>query len=183
MTFPDLLDSVLSSFIERTDGGRPTKTKLLKLAYLAEVEYLRRHRKRLTNAPWIYFLYGPYISDYDEILSREFELEEVETADEHTAMLVSPRREKRTQEPNFDAKMVIDAIINEFGDMLFKDLLDYVYFETEPMIDAKSRGRPLNFEIVKPAAYYKVVPLSIPQKVEKEIREKYRRLAKERHGE
>ena len=182
MTISDLLYTVLSSYMERI-GGKPTKTKLLKLAYLAEVEYMRQHRKRLTDASWIYFLYGPYIDVYDDILNQDFEVEEVETEDEYTALLVSSAHRTSDREPSYDSKMAVSAVVNEFGSLTLKDLLNHVYFETEPMIAVERRGQPLDFSTVMLAEYYKVIPLTIPKKAEREIREKYRQRARDRHGE
>ena len=182
MTISDLLYAVLSYYMERI-GSKPTKTKLLKLAYLAEVEYMRRHRKRLTDASWVYFLYGPYIDVYDDILNQDFEVEEVETEDGYTALLVSSALQASDRELSFDAKMAVSAVVNELGSLPLKELLDHVYFETEPMIAVERRGQPLDFSTVMSAEYFRVIPLTIPKKAEKEIREKYRQRARDRHSE
>ena len=117
ITISDLLYVVLSSYMERI-GSMPTKTKLLKLAYLAEVEYLRQHGERLTGAQWIYFLYGPYIDGYDDILQQDFEVEEVETGGDYTAMLVSPAPRINAKESSFDAKRAVSTVVIEFGSLL-----------------------------------------------------------------
>jgi hypothetical protein len=36
------------------------------------------------------------------------------------------------------------------------ELLDYVYFETEPMINAEERGELLNFDVVFPREHFMV---------------------------
>jgi hypothetical protein len=63
------LISAIASLV-REHGGAPTKTKLLKLLYLADVENWRDHGQRLTNLDWIFYLYGPWNREYDELLSE-----------------------------------------------------------------------------------------------------------------
>ena len=181
LSFPKLLTAILISYIERF-GGNPTKTKLLKLAYLAEVEYMRRHGQRLAEVPWIYFLYGPYVRDYDQVLDLYFDTENVETSEEHTAMLVHLGDLKDDYKPDLVEKTVIAAVVDEFGGLNLKDLLNHVYFETEPMMASDRRNEPLDFSTIQSAAYYHVKPLSIPKIAERTIRNEYRRKAKERGG-
>lgn len=44
------------------------KTRLVKLAYLVEVEYYRSFRERISNTEWVYYKYGPYVYGYDDVL-------------------------------------------------------------------------------------------------------------------
>src|ERR1039457_5693019 len=46
-----------------------TKTKLLKLLYLFDVEYYRRHRRTFTGFGWKFFHLGPWAAEYDPALS------------------------------------------------------------------------------------------------------------------
>jgi hypothetical protein len=66
----DLVYEVISQYTRIYNRGVP-KTKLLKLVYLAEVMYKRRSGEKLTNAEWVYYLYGPYLWQYDKILKNE----------------------------------------------------------------------------------------------------------------
>ena len=66
MEFKDLLISILKSYYQRYSKW-PSKTRLLKLAYLIDLFYKRRFGTRLLSNTWIYYLYGPYITDYDSV--------------------------------------------------------------------------------------------------------------------
>ena len=46
-----------------------TKTKLLKLLYLFDVEYYRQHRCTFTGFGWKFFHLGPWATEYDPTLS------------------------------------------------------------------------------------------------------------------
>src|SRR6266542_3048468 len=46
-----------------------TKTKLLKLLYLFDVEYYRQHRRTFTGFGWKFFHLGPWAAEYDTALS------------------------------------------------------------------------------------------------------------------
>jgi hypothetical protein len=48
---------------------------------------------------------------------------------------------------DFELETIVDRIVKEWGDADLNKLLDYVYFETEPMQNAK-RGDVLDFSSV-----------------------------------
>src|ERR1700674_5342885 len=52
------------------EGSYVTKTKLLKLLYLFDVEYYRQHRFTFTGFGWKFFHLGPWAAEYDPTLSR-----------------------------------------------------------------------------------------------------------------
>ena len=45
-----------------------TKTKLLKLLYLFDLEFFRAHGKTFTGFSWKFFHLGPWAAEYDDIL-------------------------------------------------------------------------------------------------------------------
>src|SRR5260370_6937787 len=51
-------------------GGYVTKTKLLKLLYLIDVDFYRVHRRTLTSFQWKYFHLGPWTNEFDPILDE-----------------------------------------------------------------------------------------------------------------
>lgn len=69
----DIFDliAIISKQYKEKIGIAPAKTKLLKLAYLAEVYYTRLTGKRLTDQEWVFWKYGPYFWEYEEIISKE----------------------------------------------------------------------------------------------------------------
>jgi hypothetical protein len=67
MNISDLICETLNQYC-KIFGEGVSKTKLLKLVYLVELLYKRRYGERLTNAKWVYYLYGPYLNNYNDIL-------------------------------------------------------------------------------------------------------------------
>jgi hypothetical protein len=62
----DLLPAIVSRVIER--GSFVSKTKLLKLLYLFDLEWYRVHRETYTGFDWIFHLLGPWTREYDNVL-------------------------------------------------------------------------------------------------------------------
>jgi hypothetical protein len=58
MAITDLISAVASYIAEC--GGAPTKTKVLKLLYLLDIEAFRKTQNTLTGFDWIFYLYGPW---------------------------------------------------------------------------------------------------------------------------
>jgi len=182
MKFIDVLLSILQHYWTKYENY-PTKTKLLKLGYLVDVLYTRKFRRQLSDAEWIYYLFGPYVMDFDNILeSGPFEHEEVETKEDWTATIVVPAREPK-EELDLDARIMISTVVSDFGGLLLNDLLDHVYFDTEPMINADRRGEKLDFSTVQPQEFYKVRELKIDRKKEQAIRKAFRDKVRKIRGE
>src|ERR1700730_1177960 len=51
-------------------GSYVTKTKLLKLLYLFDVEYYRAHRQTFTGFGWKFFHLGPWAAAFDPALDQ-----------------------------------------------------------------------------------------------------------------
>lgn len=152
----------------------PSKTKLMKLAYLVDVLHARRFGHKLSNANWIYYLYGPYVKGYEKILEdNPFNIQETEIRGERTASIVSLAGEPE-QNPDLDEKLIITSVVHDYGGLDLKDLLDHVYFDTEPMINAEHRMQPLDFGTVQPHEFYKVRDLKVDEKTKNQIRKEFR---------
>src|SRR4051794_32036482 len=61
------LIAAIISFVKQK-GSYVTKTKLLKLLYLFDIEYYRVHRRTFTGFSWKYFHLGPWAAEYDPTL-------------------------------------------------------------------------------------------------------------------
>ena len=53
----------------REQGGSCNRTKLLKLLYLSDIEHFRGARETVTGFDWLFYLYGPWAREYDELLT------------------------------------------------------------------------------------------------------------------
>ena len=136
-------------------GERLTTLRLVKFLYLADLYHARvSNGKTLTNWPWAFVYFGPWCKqvndavdnavEHDLLLSKEYPSEHDDDKDYRLFWL-----EDTEEDPK-----VIDALptyvwsklqwaIRKWADDSY-GLLDYVYFETEPMIEAKP-GAVLDF--------------------------------------
>jgi hypothetical protein len=63
----NLIPAIVTWIVEHDSSA--TKTKLLKLLYLLDVEYHRQHRRTFTGFGWKFFHLGPWAAEYDSALS------------------------------------------------------------------------------------------------------------------
>ncbi len=148
-----LIAGIVSYVTER--GGYVTKTKLLKLLYLFDVEFYRAHRKTFTGFEWKYFHLGPWTREFDPILSQLVDigvlLEAPSTKTEYDTKFF------KTAEPSdigklfekYGDEVILKNILNLWGDSSTGEILDYVYFRTEPM-EYGVRNEPLDFARISP---------------------------------
>jgi len=87
MDIIDLIVIIARNYKESV-GIAPAKTKLLKLAYLAEIYYKRLTGKRLTDQQWVLWKYGPYLWEYEAMISNEAIFLKPDEADEFYAIEV-----------------------------------------------------------------------------------------------
>lgn len=123
-------------------------TRLVKLLYLLELEYYRSKRERLTGLDWKFLHYGPYPPSLKSVLGG-LEIESFQRkGGKNSQQFVI--EEERFMEASADEEIesLIAHIVKQWGDADLNQLLDFVYFETEPMQKAK-RGEVLDFSGVK----------------------------------
>jgi len=144
----ELVTAIVSYVTEH--GGSITKTKLLKLLYLFDVEFYRVHRKTFTGFQWKYFHLGPWTREFDPLLE--------------TLVASGSITEHLVERPDFDAKflesseptdlkgtfrdfkdeILLRSVLDTWGQSSTGEILDYVYFRTEPM-EHGIRNEPLDF--------------------------------------
>jgi hypothetical protein len=133
----ELIPAVVSYVTKQ--GGYVTKTKLLKLLYLIDVDFYRAHRTTLTGFQWKYFHLGPWTNEVDPIL------EELVAA----SSLQETRSDKseyetrffHSSEPpdlgklfnTFKDEAIVKIVLDTWGNRTTAEILDYVYFQTDPM--------------------------------------------------
>src|SRR6202171_810137 len=66
MNLTDLIAGIATCI--RESGGAPTKTKILKLLYLLDIESYRKTEATLTAFDWKFYRFGPWAASYDEAL-------------------------------------------------------------------------------------------------------------------
>ena len=143
-----LVQAILTRVQERQ--GYATKTKLFKYLYLVDVEWYRQKGCTFTGFKWIFYHYGPWSQEFDAMYA------ELQKTD---AILVTAgnRPDLDTEFVRSSEPVELDSVIDEFAmerivrdvtdtwaDRRLNEMLDYVYFRTEPMESAE-KGAPLDF--------------------------------------
>jgi len=151
------------------------ETKLVKYLYLAEIEYYRRKRKRLTSLDWTYYKFGPYIMNWNELIDSP-SLEVEKDRDDFTMFSIR----EYMPIPNIpdEINQIIDLVIRKYSKLNLNELLELVYSDTEPMLEVTERGELLNFGCILPQEYFVIKPSKLTQKDIAKITQKYSELIK-----
>ena len=145
----DLTEKYIAYIIQNL-SGKITKTQLVKLLYLIDVESVKYVGQPLTDIRWKFHHYGPYDEKLDGRLKnlKSHGIISVETKSkknnpDETYFLYTYTGNKNNQE-DFVAsqKQIVDTILKQFGSFTLNSLLNYVY-ETKPMKIAK-KGEYIN---------------------------------------
>ena len=129
-------------------GGSLGMTALIKLVYLVDLEHYRTYGRRATEIDWIFHHYGPYDSALEsEIKDNGF----VQVhGDRQTGYGFSRPHDRQGLHRSFDdeygnsGRLISNRVVEQWGLESLNALLDYVYFQTEPMQDVE-RGDSLDF--------------------------------------
>lgn len=143
-TEPDL-EAIIAYIVARAQdrGITLNRTRLIKLLYLLDVERIRRQREALTGLNWIFFHYGPYA--YELIATLEsMETSQLVAKPWHDSILYRAAPGTPDGEDWVSStRRSVDATLDRYVALGLNELLDYVYFRTGPMINAK-RGESLD---------------------------------------
>jgi len=128
--------------------------KFVKLLYLLEWKYVQLNNSRLTDLEWKFWHYGPYPMNFESVLKEEgidppkFQLED---DTEFSYFSKTPISDYNVSKPIMN---LIENIIQDWGSQDTNKLLDYVYFQTDPMVNVR-RGQEINFFTSHPHLHYK----------------------------
>lgn len=132
---------------------RVSRTVLVKLVYLADVEFYKRYARKMTGLEYQHFHYGPFnwlIPDTAEELVAKKLLTTISTTNVYgdPTIIYRPIQEK----PSLDALDsycldVVHAVNTKFSRFTFTQLLDYVY-STPPMTGVPP-GEIIDFTVLK----------------------------------
>ena len=142
-------------------GGAIGRTALMKLVYLADIEHYRRYGKQATNLQWRFHHYGPYSVELDrEVRALGLDIDESVFSQTQRGRAVSGYHYRHVGDwreaagafnSSYDAaaRRCVDRVVQQWALDPLPAILDYVYFETEPMQDAR-RGELLDFSKIQP---------------------------------
>jgi uncharacterized phage-associated protein len=148
-----------------------TETRLIKYLYLADLFHARiRQGKTLTGWPWAFVYFGPYCTEaYDalqqavslSLIEENYRDSKYEGSDKYR--LLSIAKDEEDEDPPISKELHISItsqlqqIIRKYGDDT-ACLLDFVYFDTEPMRNAMP-GQKLDFSIAQKQEILLEVPM------------------------
>lgn len=148
-TDPTLIIDLIYKNAKEQSSLLPQITRLVKLMYLAEVEYFRQERRRLTDLDWKFYLFGPYPMSFESVLGDpEIETNEWKSGKTSKQIFRDEELFMRAR-ADFSTETIIKGIVRDWSDADLNQLLDFVYFETEPMQNAR-RGDQLDFSTIQP---------------------------------
>ena len=135
------------------NGGAVGMTALIKLVYILDVEYYRRYSTLATGLKWWFHHYGPWVKELeDAILNNPYITVSGGTVSRpgYRFNLDSSWKEIRGKflsEYGRPVEIIANSVVADWGLEPLEAILDYVYFETEPMQDAR-RGSILDFSTI-----------------------------------
>ena len=136
----------------RDQEGTLSKTALVKLVYLVEVEYWRRYGESVTGLEWRFHHYGPYCAELDREIDDNhlFQVHGSRRTGYGFSSLPDWRETEAAFNKNYEPalKNIADNVAGQWGLESLETILEYVYFETEPMQDAE-RGDTLDFSKIQ----------------------------------
>ena len=114
-----------------------TKTRITKLVYLVDWEFMEKYGKELTNLDCYLDHYGPYVSDVLDDADDDKVLSINKTTSNYGTVkyIVKPKRDKEDlvyrDLYNSDTE-ILDKVISETEDLSWNEFIDYVY-STKPI--------------------------------------------------
>lgn len=179
----DLLQRLIvhvADFVGEVGGDLP-KTKLVKLLYLIDTNFYRHFRRILTGARWFYYLYGPYAHEIDSAIKsiEGFDLAESQFLTRRGrkgfAYKATIEEDLRDILP-LDSRQVVYNTLRKWAIEDLNTILDYVYFDTPPMKEARF-GEFLDFSRIPPVTAHgereRRKEVSIPRERMEELRRRY----------
>ncbi len=133
------------------EGFLMRRITLIKYLYLLDVYMAQETGEKFTDINWIFWKFGPYSNDanylIDELVSSNLVQEKViETRYENDFVQYEPVENSPTRKDVwkiFPPKVLVKIFnkdLSRFMDDTYK-LLDYVYFDTEPMKDVNVKDK------------------------------------------
>lgn len=120
-------------------NGYVTKTKLLKLLYLFDVEFFRTNRRTFTGFQWKFFHLGPWTPEYEplvhSLVANGVLIEQRSFRSEYdtTFFRSTEHHDFSKLFSSFADEATLRRVLNTWAENSTGEILDYVYFRTEPM--------------------------------------------------
>jgi len=115
-----------------------TKTRLVKLIYLADLFSKQKRQKKITGVSYNYYYYGPFskqiLETLDSLVAEKVIEERHVASPQGRKYLVYNTYNKINAFPSLNQGdlAILDGVFQRYGSLNFKDLIAYVY-ETKPI--------------------------------------------------
>lgn len=140
-----------------------TRTKLVKLLYLVDVESVATMARAPSGLRWVFFHYGPYAFELiDELEAMEGTELPVRSWHDSVLYMGAPNAPSGDEWPP-TLKMRTDRVVDRWAAEETNRLLYHVYFETEPMRGAV-RGQELDLSRARGVRHRPGRPLDPPMR-------------------
>lgn len=159
------------------------KVRLIKLLYLLDVENYRYRQSLYSGLEWIFYKYGPYSFEIEELLDEiGVTEEEIPISKSRFFKKLKLEIEDIEIELEIEIKAIIEKLLDEWGAADLYELLDYTYFDTEPMMKAQTRGEILDFASIMPEEFYTIKQYKISKKQGQKIIQKIKEWEMKKKG-
>ncbi len=181
MNLTQLVQAILTRARERE--GYVNKTKLVKYLYLFDLEHYRWFGRTLTGFTWMFYLYGPWAKEFEDFYAEMLKRNHVQvrqgTRPDLDTEFVEPGEQVELADVVEDVtlELAFRRIVDTWADRRLGEMLDYVYFHTEPMQEA-TRGSLLNFGRIEKGG--EPAPTPEPHRPDRRAIERVRRAIAER---
>lgn len=149
------------------------KTRLIKIAYLLELQYYKINKKRLSDAKWIFFKYGPYPINYCNYLEQD----EIHITDDDGFIKIELKEDSELPSIPIEVTTIMNSLIMSYGNMELNQLLNFIYFNTEPMKYAKPKSELDFSKIVEDSEVKKKITIDISKENKIKLLEIRKRLS------
>lgn len=132
---------------------RISRTVLVKLVYLTDVEFFRRYARKMTGLEYQHHHFGPFtwgiIDTAEELVAKKLIMTTSTTNIYGDPTIMYKSAEERPCFDSMDSYCldVVRFVNNKFSTFNFTQLLDYVY-STPPMVNVPS-GEIINFDTLR----------------------------------
>ncbi len=148
----DLLPSIIQFFVQEAEREHHPlgATRLVKFLYLLDVEHFKLYRSRVTELDWRFLHFGPYTPELERLLGdAALKVEEVPLPGGKVIRQIKQFVQQEVPSLPWEVERLVKHIFKDWIDKDLSILLNYVYFETEPMLHA-DKGDRLSFDSITP---------------------------------
>lgn len=122
--------------INSSQPNKLTKTKVTKLVYLVDLQYINDSKRQVTDIKWYFDHYGPYVSDVYLEAKGDPRIEIIKTVNVYgnPKEILKFKKSKKVYQSKLSEKekIIISSILSKTDNMNWREFIEYIY-NTEPI--------------------------------------------------